>query len=184
MKREKLKEIESTLPEFFTMVANAMKAGLSFPQALQMASQEGPSPLKEEFKEILEKINLGWSLEEALLAKESALKLADFSLMVHSVLILRQTGGNFVPHFENLAHILRERKKVSSKIRLQTTQGMTQGVILGFMPLGLGLALFCLSPEFISPLWESALGWIALCAILILDAGGWLWMRHLARIEI
>jgi len=177
-------EIEKSLPDCFTMIANAMKAGLSLPQALQIASTDSPPALARVIRDLLERIKLGRSLEEALLASESQLKLPDFSLMVHSIITLRQIGGNFVIHFENLSHILRERQRVTEKVRLLTTQGLTQGVILGLMPFGLGFALCLLSPAFISPLWETPLGWVVLGLIILLDIGGWLWMRRLARVEV
>lgn len=184
MKRRQRKQIEEALPDFFTMLANAMKAGLSFPKALQMAGTEGPSPLREEFQGVLEKVRLGWSLEEALLQKEAALRIPDFSLMVHSVLVLRQIGGNFVPHFEKLSAVLREREKISSKIGLLTAQGMTQGVVVGLMPPALFLALFFLSPEFVAPLWETPPGWLAALLIAALDLGGFFWMLRLAKVDV
>lgn len=183
-RQKRLKKIGENLPDCFTMIANAMKSGLSLPQALQIASLEGPSPLNEELKSILEKVKLGRSLEEALLAHESQLRLSDFSLMVHSIIILSQIGGNFVLHFENLARILRERQKVTSKIQLLTAQGLSQGVILGLLPVGLGVSIYFLSPDFISPLWETPLGFLTIGFIFILDFGGWLWMKQLAKIEI
>lgn len=183
-RQKRLKKMEEVLPDGFTMIANAMKAGLGLSQALLIASEESPTPLNEEFAQILERVKLGRSLEEALLASESQLKLPDFSLMVHSIITLKAIGGNFVVHFENLARILRERQKVSEKIRLLTAEGLSQGAVLGLLPLGLGLALFFLSPEFVAPLWQQPLGWVAMILIAALDFGGWLWMKKMARVEI
>ncbi|MDO8526785.1 MAG: type II secretion system F family protein [Deltaproteobacteria bacterium] len=182
--QKRLNKIEAGLADGFTLMANAMKAGLGFSQALQMASTDAPWPLNEEIHSILERMKLGWSLEESFLEAEARLKIPDFSLMVQSILILRQIGGNFVAHFENLSRILRERERVSAKVRLLTAQGLSQGVILGLLPLVLGLALFFLSPEFVAPLWQTPLGWIAMVLILALDAGGYLWMKKMSKVEI
>ncbi len=176
--------IEEALPHCFTIIANAMKAGLPLIQSLQIASREAHPPLAKELQEILEKVSLGRSLDEALLLSEGRLKIPDFSLMVHSIVTLRQIGGNFVVHFENLARILRERERVSAKIRLLTTQGTTQATILGLMPFGLSLILYFLSPEFVSPLFETPLGWLTIFLVLILDGIGFLWINQLSKIEI
>lgn len=183
-KKRDLQKIEERLPDCFTMIANAMKSGLSFPQALEIIAQEIEGPLGAVFQEILSKIKMGESLEEVLLRVEKRLGLPDFSLMVHSIVILRKMGGNFVVHFEKLSQIIRERQKVSGKIRLLTTQGMTQGAILSLLPLGLGLALYFIAPEFLSPLWSHWSGWLCVSLVLLLDAGGYLWMRHMSQIKI
>ena len=177
-------KIQKQIGDLFSWLGSAMKAGLSFPQGLQTAAEEIPSPLKEELQMILERVKIGKTLEDSLLISERALKLPDFSLMVYSVILLRQVGGNFVSHFENLGTILRERQEVSEKISLLTSQGLMQGAMLGLMPLGLGLGLFFLSPAFLSPLWETAMGWVVLGMIVSLDLGGYLWMRSLAKVKI
>lgn len=178
------KKIEENLIDGFSMMANAMKSGLSLPQSLQMVAKEGPEPLNQEIGSALERMKLGVSLEEALVVSEKKIKSSDFSLMVHSILILRQIGGNFVVHFEKLTKILRERERVSQKIRVLTAQGLSQGVILGMLPIVLGLGLWFLSPEYIAPLWESPLGWFIIILIFSLDLGGYLWMRKMAKVEI
>lgn len=183
-RRKSLLRIEEGLPDGFTLIANAMKSGLSLPQALEIASEELEGELGELFGGVIAKVKLGELLEEVLLRSEKKLGIPDFSLMVHSIIILRKMGGNFVTHFEKLSQIIRERQRVSGKIRLLTTAGMTQGAILSLLPIGLGTALFFLSPEFLAPLWNHWMGWLAVGLVLLLDLGGYLWMRKMARIEI
>lgn len=183
-RKKEIQKIEEELSGSFTTIANAMKSGLSLPQALQIVGQEKNSPLAEELRFVLDRVRLGLSLEEALLESEKKLKIGDYSLMVHSIVLLRQIGGNFVAHFEKLAGILREREKVSGKIRLYTTQGLTQGILLGVMPLGLGFGISLIAPDFLAPLWQTPLGWILTLLIFSLDVGGYLWMRRLARVSV
>ncbi|MDP2600316.1 MAG: type II secretion system F family protein [Deltaproteobacteria bacterium] len=178
------KKIEAGLADCFVLIANAMKAGLGLQQALKLAGEEGPWPLNEEFSLVLEKTKLGHTLDEALSDTERKLNIPDFSLMVHSVILLRGIGGNLASHLENLSKILRERQKVTAKVGLLTAQGMTQGVILAVMPFVLGLVLHFLSPDFIAPLFAHPLGWLSLAAVVILDCGGYFWMRHMAKVTI
>lgn len=183
-KQSRSKKIETALPDCFVLIANAMKAGLGLQQAMKIAGEEGPWPLNEEFAQILEKIKLGHALDEALSDTEKKLNIPDFSLMAHSIILLRGIGGNLVSHLENLANILRERQKITGKVRLLTTQGMVQGVILAVMPFVLGLVLRFLSPDFMSPLFSHPLGWAAIVVVAILDLGGWFWMRHLSKVTV
>lgn len=178
------RKIETQLSDFFSWLIQAMRAGLSLPKALETAALELPPPLRGELEIILERVHRGESLEEALLKTEASLKLPDFSLFVHSVLLLRHVGGNFVEHFENLSQLLRERQKVSEKIRTLTAQGKMQGTLLALFPFFLGSLLTFLSPEFLSPLWETKAGWGVLVVVFLLDIGGWLWIQHWSKVEV
>lgn len=161
-----------------------MKASLSLPKALELACIEMPWPLKEELENILGRVKTGQTLEESLLKSARLLDIADFSLFVDSVVLLRQIGGNFVEHFENLSQILRERQKVTEKIRTVTSQGKVQGNFLALLPFLLGAALMVLSPDYLTPLWQSPLGWVFSALVLLLDIGGWLWIQKWAKVEI
>lgn len=178
------RKIEKELGDFFQWLANCLKANLGLPTALELAAKEIPPPLGEEVQIILDRVKMGKKLDEALLASEQELKIPDFSLMVYSIIILREVGGNFIVHFEDLAKVLRERERVSEKVRSLTFQGLFQGVLLACLPFFLGVALFILSPEFLKPLWETKAGWMIVMAVVILDLGGLFWMKRMARIEI
>lgn len=178
------RKIEEELPSSFAMMANAMKAGLSLSQALQTVGEDPGSAFGEEIHGVLERVRLGAGLEDALLASAKKLRIPDYSLMVHSIVLFRAIGGNFVAHFEKLASILRERQRVTEKISLHTAQGLTQGLLLGCMPLALGLGLCFIAPGFLNPLWESPLGLLFSLLILLLDLGGYLWMRKMARVSV
>ena len=182
-KRERQK-LEEQLGDGFQWLANAMKAGLSFEQALEMAAQELDAPLNKIFANIVTKIKRGFSLEESLKEESLLLKSSDFTLFVSSVLLLKPLGGNFVLHFENLANILSDRRKISAKVRLYTTQGTTQGIFLALLPLMLGLALYFISPEWISLLWKTLMGLIFLAMIVLFDLLGWLWIQKIIHIQV
>lgn len=141
-------------------------------------------PLGEELKGMVLRVEQGMTLEESLLVMERAMRLKDFSLLVHSIVLLREVGGNFVAHFENLAKILRQRHQVSNKVRLMVAQGLMQGNLLAFLPLILGLGLYFLSSEFFAPFFEHPQGPILLVFVFLLDLGGWLWMRKLAKVKV
>lgn len=182
--QKRRQKIEEGLVDAFTFLANALKAGLALPQALELASRDLTSPLRDEFQIVVAKIQRGLSLKEALVASAGSLKITDYSLMVHSVLLLRDMGGNMVTHLEKLSQVLRERQTITQKISLLTSQGLFQGMILGCLPLFFGCALSLLAPQWMEPLWTTAEGWGIFFLILLLDLGGFFWMRRWARVEV
>lgn len=184
LSRRRRIQLESQLSDLLIWLSSSLKSGLSLPQAFQLAAEEIPEPLGRELKLIVARMEQGMILEESLLVSERRLKIADFSLWVHSIVLLRQVGGNFVAHFETLAQVFRQRTQVSGKVRLMAAQGLMQGNLLALMPLGLCAGLYFLSPDFLQPLFTSPQGWMIVALILFLGLGGWLWMRQLARVKI
>lgn len=176
--------MKTDLGDLYLWLANGLRAGLNLPQAFELAAGEMEPPLGTKLKGVLERMERGLSLEESLLLAEKEIRHPDFSMLVYSILLLKQAGGNFVAHFEKLEQILRERARVSEKIGLLTAQGRMQGTFLSLMPPALGAALFFLQPGYLSALWETAGGWTVLALIVLMDLGGWLWMHRWAKIAI
>jgi tight adherence protein B len=82
------------LGDCLTMVANAMRAGFSFLQAMDLIAKEMEPPISEEFKHVMRDISLGTSMEQALEDMDKRVGSPDFSLVVTAVLIQQQVGGD------------------------------------------------------------------------------------------
>ena len=63
--RQRLHEIERTLPDFLDVLAVTVSAGLSFRHALARVSESMPGPLADEFSTALRQMELGTSRREA-----------------------------------------------------------------------------------------------------------------------
>jgi len=163
---------------------NSLRAGMSLQQAMQLVVGEFPPPASDEFEKALREIQLGASIEESLHHLEERLPNKDLSIMVNSIEILRQSGGNMVETFENLAETLKQRKKVEGKIRALTAQGRIQAIILCIMPFAMALILYFLNREYIGPLFSTLLGWVILSLVLALVSTGWLLIKKLITIEV
>lgn len=163
---------------------NSLRAGMSLQQAMQLIVGEFPDPAAEEFEKALREMQLGAAIEEALHHLEDRLPNKDLSIMVNSIEILRQSGGNMVETFENLAETLKQRKKVEGKIRALTAQGRIQAIILCVMPFAMALILYFVNREYIQPLFSTLLGWVILSLVLALCSTGWLLIKKLITIEV
>ena len=60
--------------------------------------------------------------------------LPDLEIAVHSIVTLRETGGNLSETFMTVANTIVERKKVEGKIGALTAQGLYQGFGMCAMP--------------------------------------------------
>ncbi|NMB38726.1 MAG: secretion system protein [Firmicutes bacterium] len=165
IKRRQRKRVQKTvlqLPEALITIANSLKAGYSFLQAMELVSQEADPPIAAEFALVIKEMNLGATTEVALQNMVERINSDDMDLVVTAVLIQRQVGGNLSEILESIAHTIRERIRIKGEINTLTAQGRISGMIIGALPFVLGLFLFMVNPEYIKPLFNESLGQLML----------------------
>ena len=167
-----------------SLMSNGLKSGLSIVQALGLVTQEMPDPMKQEFNLILSENRLGVPLEEAFTNLSKRIKCDDVEMFVTSINILKETGGNLAETFDTIVITIRDRIKVEAKISAMTTSGKTQGfVIMGIPPL-LTLVFYLTDPTFMSPMFTTALGWVFIMVVLVLEALGYFVIMRVIKIEV
>jgi tight adherence protein B len=163
---------------------NALKAGMTLQQSMQMIATEFKAPASDQFRIAIREVQLGASVEEALRHLEERLNNADLKIIVNAVEILRQTGGNMIETFENVTETLKNRKRVEGKIKSLTAQGRMGAIILCAMPFVMALLLYFLSPDYIRPLFNTILGKLLLTIVLLLVSTGWFLIQKIITIEV
>jgi tight adherence protein B len=181
---KRIQTFEDQLLDALTFMSNGLRSGLSLIQSMEMVVEELANPISQEFGLVLSQQRVGVSFEEALLNLESRIGSEDVQIMVTSINILRQSGGNLSETFETIAHTIRERKKVEGKIRSLTAQGIAQAVIIILMPFALGFILWTFDHQLIARLWQTWLGWLLIAIMLFLQTVGALIMRRVVMIRV
>ena len=180
----RIKRFEDQLLDALSFLSNGLKSGLSVVQAMEMVKEELPNPIAQEFGVVLNEQRLGLPLEDALLNLEKRIDTEDVQILVTSINILRQSGGNLAETFDTIGFTIRERKKVEGKIKSLTAQGVSQGIIIVFMPFALAGILYMFDPILISRLWTTALGWVFIGAMLFLQTCGALLIKKIVTIRV
>jgi tight adherence protein B len=93
-------------------------------------------------------------------------------------------GGNLTEVFDNIASTIRDRLRLQGKIRALTAQGKLQGLVVSLLPIGIGLALNALNPDFFRPMYTTRLGAAFLGAIVVLELLGIYFIRKIVSIRI
>lgn len=182
--KRRQRAFESQFVDGLTLIANAIKSGLSLQQSFEMASHEMQKPFGEEFSHLLAEIKIGVALTDALKKMEARVGSKDLSIVVQAICILRETGGNLIETFQKITSTIRERQKIHGKIRVLTTQGMVQGIIILCMPFALSVLLYFMVPDFIMPLFTKPLGIILIFIALILQTIGAILMKKIVMIKV
>lgn len=171
------------LGDTLIMIANSLRTGYSFLQAVEMVSREMAPPISVEFARLLKEMSLGVTTEEALANMGERLASDDLDLVITAVLIQRQLGGNLAEVLDNIAGTIRERIKLKGEIRTLTAQGRISGLIIGVLPFALAVFIFLVNPGYMSTLFTNPIGKIMLAAALASQVIGLLLVRKIVNIE-
>jgi tight adherence protein B len=179
MRRKRIATLERQLPDALLMMAAALRAGASFPAALESTVQETLPPISQEFELLMREIRLGIDLDVAMRNVEQRIPVPDFLMVTAAVTITREVGGNLAEALESVARTLRDKLQMEGKIRALTSQGRMQGIVMTCLPLVLMLVLRLLEPVAMAPLFSEPVGWGTLAVIAVLE---WLGYQSISRI--
>lgn len=177
-------KLREQLPDVLTIMASSLRAGHSFLQSLDTVAKEITQPAAAEFQRVVAEIRLGRPAEDALEALADRVGSADFKWAVLAVNIQREVGGNLAEILDNVADTLRERAMLRRQIKVLTAEGRLSAWVLALLPLGIGLYMFAVNPEYIGILFTETIGWVMVITALALLVLGMLWMRKIVNIDV
>ncbi len=182
--KKRTRMAEEQLIEFLSLAANALRAGHSFQQALDLAGKEMPDPMGFELRRSLREIGLGLSVEEALQRLNERLPSADLDLIITAVLIQRQVGGDLAAIFDGISATIRGRQKLKGQVKSLTAQGRISGWVISLLPVGLLVIITLINPEHTSVLWRSPLGIVMLVVGVVSQFIGIMVIKKVVNVDI
>lgn len=182
-RRKREKAFERQFPDALRLLASSLKAGHAVQSCIQLVGEEFSPPLGQEFLRLSEETRLGLGMEDALRNMLDRVSNVDLRFFVVSLAIQRETGGNLVYLLQQIENLIRERFKIRGQVKALTAPGRLSGILLGIMPLGVGLIMAMLNPTYMAPLWETRLGrWLALTGFA-LQIIGYLTIRRIVNLR-
>ena len=145
-KGSRLNAFNKQLPDTITLLANALRAGSSFLQAIELVVRESRPPISTEFARVIREVNLGLPFEQAMENMVRRVKSEDLELMATAITIQHQVGGNLAEILDSIAFTIRERVRIKGEINTLTAQQRMSGYVVGFLPIGLAGFLFIAAP--------------------------------------
>ncbi|MHB8459893.1 MAG: type II secretion system F family protein [Candidatus Limnocylindrales bacterium] len=172
-KSGRLGAFNKQLPDTITLIANALRAGSSFLQAIELVVRESRPPISTEFGRVIREVNLGLPFDVALENMVRRVRSDDLELMATAISIQHTVGGNLAEILDSIAFTIRERVRIKGEIRTLTAQQRLSGYVVGFLPIGLAGFLFLAAPGFMEPMFKNPPAIIGLPAgVVILAVGG------------
>ena len=180
----RLRLFNTQMLDTLLLLSNAIKAGYSLLQAMEMIARESPPPMGKEFGRVVRETSLGVTVEDALINMKNRVPSDDLDLMVTVVLIQRQIGGNLSEILDKISHVIRERARILGQISTLTAQGRISGLVIGGMPIGLGCIIYMINPTYISILFNDPKGPYLIAVGILLEAIGFFVIWKIIDIEV
>ena len=172
------------LGDALTTIANALRAGYSFQQAMEVISKEMEPPISEEFFQAMKETSMGVPLETALENLNQRVESSDFELVVTAVIIQREVGGNLAQILDTISDTIGERIRMKREIFALTSQGRFSALILFLLPFAIGFFMYCVNPGQIMMLFEDPIGRMALGISFLLELVGIVVINRIVNIKI
>ena len=151
------------------VIVRGVKSGLPLNECLQIIARESPSPVREEFRELVEQQRIGVTLSDAFDRMMSRLPLPEVNFFAIVVSIQQQAGGNLSEALGNLAGVLRDRKTLAAKVQAMSSEAKASASVLGSLPFIVTLLVYLTSPDYVQLLWSTKTG-----NFLIMMGLGWM----------
>lgn len=184
LRKQRLIKFNIQLEDALGMMSSSLKAGFSINQALEKVSEQDLHPIALEFRLLMQELQLGVPLEQALDNMARRVGSEDFELVATAIITARQTGGELTETLERVAALIRERGRINAKVRALTAMGRLQAIMIGAMPFLLLFGMYQISPGMMDSFVNSLAGILSICVVVIFVICGFLAIRKITNVEV
>ena len=184
--KKRLAKFNDQLSDMLNLMVNGLRAGYSTMQAMEAISKELPPPISDEFRRVVQEMQIGIPMETALENLLRRIPSEDLDFMITAVNVQREVGGNLAEILDNISFTIRERVRIKGEVRVLTSQVRTSGSVLSLIPFGLTIILWFLNPEYLLSVTQGGpiCTAVIICVVLGLIGSSYFIMMRIADIEV
>ncbi len=176
--------IEDQLADGMVAFASSIKAGLSIAQSLELLADQGPRPMRDEFRQIVGEYKMGKPLERTLEEAKVRLRSENFALFAAALLASRESGGRLNETVERIATAVLEMQRLERKIRSETAQARRSALYMALAPAFILVVYFFIDPVNTERLFNTVPGQMILSIALVLNLLAYFWARKILNPDI
>ena len=184
MKNKRAYLFNIQMVDALTLMSNGLRSGLNLIQAVSLVVEEMPNPIRQEFNLLLAQNRIGVPIDEAFVNLSKRLEVEDLDMFATAILILRETGGNLPETFDTIAHTIRERVKLTAKVKALTAQGVFQAIVITVIPVVMLLVQYFANREQTMLMFETPVGYVMLFVMLLMQGLGGLMIKKIVTIKV
>lgn len=173
-------------------MAASLRAGASLRTAVERATVDLErmlagqpfTPMVTELERVVRDMQLGFSLEEALVRFRDRVQLEDVTDFAGAVLLCRVHGGNVATVMASIAEIIEDKISIRQQIQTLTAGKRMEGNLITFAPPVMVAVLSFTAPGYLSPLYTRFAGQVMLVVGTACLIAAYLIGRRLMEIEV
>jgi tight adherence protein B len=184
---QRLNRFNDQLADMLNLMVNGLRAGYSTMQAMEAVSREMPPPISDEFRRVVQEMQLGIPMDVALENLLRRIPSDDLDLVITAINVQREVGGNLAEILDTISYTIRERVRIKGEIRVLTSQVMYSGRFLAILPVIISLVLWVLNRDYMMEFFNPdnpVPGAIALSVGVLMIMTGYFVMTRIANIEV
>jgi tight adherence protein B len=182
---KRLTKFGGQLPDMLNLMVNGLRAGYSTMQAMEAISKEMPAPISDEFRRVVQEMQLGLPMDKALDNLIRRIPSEDLDFVITAINVQREVGGPLAEILDTIAFTIRERIRIKGEIRVMTSQVVMSGRILSGVPFVVFVLLWFINQEYMGEFFKDLVcGGSALVVGFIMIAIGYFIMMKIADIEV
>jgi tight adherence protein B len=169
------------LPDMLNLIVNGLRAGYSTMQAMEAVSKELPPPICDEFRRVVQEMQLGIPMQRSLENLVRRIPSEDLDLTITAMNVQREVGGNLAEILDTISYTIRERVRIKGEIRVMTSQVVYSSRFLSAMPILIAFTLWFLNRPYMMLFFSPNTRLVGI-PVLILEAmivAGYFVMRRL-----
>jgi tight adherence protein B len=184
-KSKRLIKFDEQLPDMINLMVNGLRAGYSTMQAMEAISKELPAPLSDEFRRVVQEMQIGVTMERAMENLVRRIPSPDLDFVITAINVQREVGGNLAEILDIISHTIRERIRIKGEIRVMTAQVIYSGRILALVPFFIVVVLWFINQEYMMEFAKNpACGGMAAGVGITMIGIGYFIMTRIADIEV
>ncbi len=156
--RRRLRTLFEQFPDALAMLVRAVRVGIPVTEGMRSIASDSPDPTGREFKQVVDQLSLGVTLEQALRGLAERNQLPEYGFFATALALQSETGGTVSDTLERLSDVIRKRVSLREHARALAAEARTSIMILAALPVFTGAALAVLNPDYISTLFVDPQG--------------------------
>jgi tight adherence protein B len=178
------KQFQAQLPDMLALLSGSLRAGYSLMQGVEAVGKEVGEPMGKELRRVVNESRLGRDLEESMEGVAERMDSDDFGWAVMAIRIQREVGGNLSELLMTVSETMISRERLRRDVASLTAEGKISAIVIGGLPIGLGLTMYVINPEYMAPLLTTPMGQGMLGAATLAALIGFVWMKKTITIKI
>ena len=172
------------LVEMLGLVANSLRSGYGLMQGFEFASRQVAPPLGAEIKRMLQETSLGVHADVALQNLGERVSSSDMEMVITAITVQRTVGGNLAQLLDGVSYTMRERERIRGDIKTLTSQQTMTGMIIGALPIVLGLLFLAINPDYMGVLFTDTVGRVFIVVAALLEVLGVFSIRAMLALDV